>query len=325
MTVGAAAPRRAVMVSVVMPCFNAGPFLAEAVASVLGQSYPHLELIVVDDGSTDGSFEYVAPLAAAMPDRLQLHRQPHQGAFRARNAALARARGDLVAFLDADDYWRSDFLERMVAALRCAGADVAYCGWQNVHEGAPATAPYVPPPYEAGDPVDAFLQSCPWPIHAALTRRSVLESIGRFSERRSSAMDYDLWLRLLGCTQRFVRVPEVMAFYRWHGQAQISSVKWRQVLDAREARRAFIRDHAPLVAHLSPERLRDLTEGTVRREAYGALWRRDAVSARRLFRHMGWAGAFRPRDAGYVVAAMLPLPLYLLLLRCLDRGAQGHV
>lgn len=298
------------LISVIMPCYNARPYLEESVGSVLGQTYPDVELIVVDDGSSDGGIEALQYLAATHEGRMRIFSQNRMGPYPARNHGLRHARGELIAFLDADDTWRPECLKRLHTALQESGADLAYCGWQNFGDGAPGVEPYVPPAYEAGDPVAEFLRSCPWPIHAALIRKPVIDAVGGFSDRRFSSMDYDLWLRILAHTRRMVRVPEVMAFYRWHTGGQVSSVKWRQVLDALAAQTDFIERNPELVSHLSKDCLNDLTEGKVLRQAYRAVWGRDVASAHKLFRHVAAAGAFRVSDLRHVVAALLPMPLY---------------
>lgn len=306
------------LVSVVMPCYNAASFVKEAVDCALGQTYREVQLVVVDDGSDDGSVDVLRQLQADNPARMRLLNQHRKGPYPARNLGLRHATGDLIAFLDADDRWRPDFLEQMHAALTAHKADLAYCGWQNFGEGAPGVEPYVPPAYEEADPVAAFLRTCPWPIHAVLLRRPIIDALGGFSEERFSSMDYDLWLRILGQTRRMVRVPEVMAFYRWHTQGQVSSVKWRQVLDALEAQRGFIRDHPGLVAHLPHERLQDLTEGQVLRQAYRAIWKRDLASSQHLFRHVARARSFKWRDLPQVASACLPTALYAWLIALRD-------
>jgi glycosyltransferase involved in cell wall biosynthesis len=306
------------VVSVVMPCFNAGPYVAQAVGSVLGQSLEGVELIVVDDGSTDQSPAVLAELAAAHPDRMRVLHTERVGPYPARNLGLQQVRGEFVAFLDADDWWLPRTLERLHTTLVANGADLSYCGWQNVGEGI-ESKPHVPPAYEADDPVAHFVRSCPWPIHAALLRRDLVDRLGGFSERRFASMDYDFWLRALGLTRRIVRVPEVLAFYRWHNAGQISSVKWRQVLDALDAQQHFVRQHPELVAHLPPSQLKDLTEGQVLRRAYQAFWKRDLVSAQKLFRHAAVSGAYGLRDLRHVATALLPLPLYRSLTQLADR------
>ena len=306
-------------VSVIMPCYNAAPFVAQAVSSVMGQTYGNVELIVVDDGSTDGSIDLLQQSAEANPGRICVFNQNQQGPYPARNHALRHATGEFVAFLDADDYWTPDCLEKLHTALIAQQADIAYCGWQNVGEDI-QFEPYIPPAYEDEDPVAHFLRSCPWPIHAALVRRELVDRLGGFSERRFSSMDFDFWLRALSLTRKITRVPEVMAYYRWHGQGQVSAVKWRQVLDALAAQQDFIRANSDLVAHLPRERIQDLTEGHVLRQAYRAFWKRDLVSAQKLFRHVAAANHFAFRDLRHIVSALLPMPIYRWIVGISDRG-----
>ncbi len=293
-------------ISVIMPCYNAASFVEEAVNCVMGQTYPDVELIVVDDGSTDGSVDILQQLAAQHPSRLALLFQDRMGPYPARNLGLEHAHGGRVAFLDADDYWTPDCLEKLCAAMDGQQADIAYCGWQNVGTGAPGTEPYIPPDFSLLDTAAEFLRSCPWPIHAALVRREAIDAVKGFSERRFSAMDYDLWLRLYAHTQKIVRVPEVMAFYRWHDKGQISKTKWKQVLDALQVRRDFVAHHAERVAHLPRERVIELSDGFLLREAYRAYWHRNLADAHKLFRRAFVQGVWKAGDLKYILPALLP-------------------
>lgn len=306
------------LISVVMPCYNAAPYVEEAVASVMGQSYGNVELIVVDDGSSDDSAALVQGLAEQHPGRIHLLHTSRLGPYPARNLGLRHCHGGFVAFLDADDWWLPETLEKLYGALTDGGADLAYCGWQNVGDGI-QSEPYVPPEYETADAVAAFVRTCPWPIHAALVTKKLVDRLGGFSERRFSSMDYDFWLRALALTRRIKRVPEVLAFYRWHDKGQVSAVKWRQVLDALAAQKDFISANPTLVRHLPYARLRDLTEGQVLRQAYRAFWKRDLVSAQKLFRHAASQFAFSLKDMRHIAVALLPLPFYRWVVRLADR------
>ena len=265
---------------------------------------------MVDDGSSDASPDIVRKLADNYPDRIRLEHLEHSGPYPARNTGLDKARGDYIAFLDADDWWREDCLQNLYAGLQESGADLAYCGWQNVGDHALGTEPYTPPAYEAGDTVEAFLRSCPWPIHAALVRRSVLESVGGFSERYFSSMDYDLWLRILAHTSAIVRVPEVMAYYRWHGSGQISATRWKQVMDAVQVRRDFVRDNPRMVKHLPKEALDKLVDGQLLSAAYRTFWNRDLGNAQKLFRAAFTTRAWHVRDLKYLLPALLPARVF---------------
>ncbi len=309
------------LISVIMPCFNSEAFVEASVRSALTQEGVDVELIAIDDGSTDGTLEILERLAREHAGRMTVACLPHRGPFPARNEGLRKASGDLVAFLDADDYWAVDALRRLKQAIEAADAELAYCGWQNVGPAAPSTTPYVPPDYLASDPVAAFLQSCPWPIHAALTRRAAITAVGGFSERAFSAMDYDLWLRLLAHTRRFVRVPEVLAFYRWHGKGQISAIKGRQVIDAWEAKRAFVAAHPELVSHLGRRRIRELVNGSLHVAALQAHWRGDPATAQQLFRKIVRARDVRLREARHALASLLPAPIFRSLQR--DPGGEA--
>jgi len=307
-------------ISVVMPCFNAEIYIAEAIESVLGQTYRDVELIVVEDGSRDSTPHIVKKYGS----RILALTGEGKGPYPARNRGIAAASGEFLAFLDADDYWDARCLQELHEALMQKEADLAYCGWQNVGSYPGGREPYVPHDYMAGDPVLEFLQSCPWPIHAALTRRAVIDGIGGFSERRHSAMDYDLWLRVLGATRRMVRVPKVLAFYRWHEHGQISSNKWPQVLDAREARAAFAARQPHLIAATGAQ-VRSLVNEPVCVEARNALWRNDLCSAQKLFRASLLLGAVHWKDAKYIVASLFPSAIFQRLVRLVREAGRRPV
>jgi glycosyltransferase involved in cell wall biosynthesis len=310
------------LITVIMPCYNAALYVQEAITSVLHQTHPHTEIIVIDDGSDDGSPDVIRSLAEAYPDRVILKQQNRQGPYPARNLGLCHTRGEFVAFLDADDWWREDCLEKLLTALQKDKADLAYCGWQNVGKHAPDTEPYIPPEYEKLDPVAAFLRGCPWPIHAALVRRSVLREVKGFSERCYSSMDYDIWLRILGHTRNITRVPEVLAFYRWHGSGQISATKWRQVLDAVQVRQDFVRNYPELINHLSAETMYELVNGQLLKEAYRAYWRNDLANAQKLFRAALARRTWHAKDLKYLLPSLLPTGLFqrLVALSSILRG-----
>jgi glycosyltransferase involved in cell wall biosynthesis len=311
-------PRRG-LISVIMPCYNAAPYLRQAIESVLGQTHRDVELIFVDDGSDDGSLDIAADFAESRAGRMTLLRTNRQGPYPARNVGLSRAKGEFIAFLDADDYWTPDFLEKLLAALLAGDAAVAYCGWQNIGATDRTNEPYVPPDYQQGDKLAMLLRAAsPWPIHAALVRRSIVDTLGGFDTSLATCMDYDLWLRI-GAAHPIVRVPEVLAFYRFHTGGQITSKQWRQAENVWLVKKKFVDASPDLVRRFSRSQLRELIDGALLRRGYDCYWRRDLVSARRIFRTSLRAGGWRLRDLKYLLPALLPEGPYLNLVALAER------
>jgi len=313
------------LISVVMPCRNAAPYVEEAVASVLGQSYPRVELVVVDDGSTDGSTEILQRLASEYPERITLILQIRDGPFAARNRALAHANGNYIAFLDADDTWQPDALARLHDALETQPADIAYCGWQAVGVAATDTQPNIPPELDAGEAILRFLRQTPWPINSVLIRRPLVDELRGFSERAPTAMDLDLWLRMLARQPRLARVPEVLAFQRQHLRRNTHIPQWRQVFDAVAVRRDFVRHHPESVARLTHAHLNELIYDPLLREAYRCHWRNDTESARRLFRRAFRKADWKAGDLKHLVASLLPAPLYRNLVDFVTRRRSARI
>ncbi len=116
------------LVSCIVPAYNSEPYLAEALDSIHAQTHRSLDVIVVDDGSTDGT----ATVAASYGDSITLVRQPNRGVASARNAGLRRARGEFVAYLDADDLWHPEKLARQLARFReRPGIDLCVSYFEN--------------------------------------------------------------------------------------------------------------------------------------------------------------------------------------------------
>lgn len=132
------------LVSVVMPCFDSEPYVRAAVCSVLAQTHADLELIVVDDASTDASADVVAELAREDDRVTLLQRRRNGGAACARNDALGRVRGEYVAFLDSDDLWLPHKLERQLRFAEVVGQPLTYTSYYR-HDEVPGADPQVPP------------------------------------------------------------------------------------------------------------------------------------------------------------------------------------
>ncbi|WP_020160647.1 glycosyltransferase family 2 protein [Methylobacter marinus] len=300
------------LISVVMPCFNAEKHLAASLASVFRQSYDNLELIVVNDGSTDGSWSLLQSIG---DPRLRVLDQANAGVCRARNQGIKAAKGELIAFLDADDTWHAECLEKLYQALCAApSAALAYCGWQNIGLPGGQGEPYVPPDYETADKLALLFENCCWPIHACLSKKALIFEAGLFDESLVTSEDFLLWLKI-GTRYPIQRVPEVLAFYHFHDGLQATRNKERAALNHWNAQRVFLDRHPLAADKLGARRIRRLMHGELLRRGFECYWKRDIRSARIIFRKVMRHGYGSIRDWKYMLPSLLPLPLHQTLLQ----------
>ena len=184
-------------ISVIMPAYNVGPFIGVALHSVLVQSLPDWELLVVDDGSTDGT----ADIVAAFPDpRIRLIRQENAGVSAARGRAMAAACGGAMLFLDADDWLAPDALARLSAALGGAPRAVAACGpaVPMAESARPGDAPLrAPRPCPGGDLLETLLVRNLFANGGqVLVRREAIAATGSFRTELRYGEDWEYWTRL---------------------------------------------------------------------------------------------------------------------------------
>ncbi|WP_133412049.1 glycosyltransferase family 2 protein [Vallicoccus soli] len=192
------------LVSVVMPVRDRAGTVGAAVASVLAQTLRDWELVVVDDGSTDGS-AHAAGRAAAGDGRVRVVRRAAGGVGAARNAGLALCRGTWVAWLDSDNAWRPEHLRACLAALVATGARAAYDDLAQ-HDGGRTT-------YRALDAgLDHLLAQNHVDLNVLVAERALVEEVGGFDTSLRRAVDYDLVLHLAR-RARIVHVPVVGADY----------------------------------------------------------------------------------------------------------------
>ncbi len=306
------------LISVVLACRDDEATVETTVECALGQTWPQLQIVAVDDGSADATPEILRACAMRHPERMRLLHLGRAGRYAARNHGLAHADGNYIAFLEPGQRWHPEALNRLHAALEDAAADIAYCGWQQ-DEAIVASAAEIPLEFDAAGAITHALQHGPWPLNCALVRRQLIDAARGFSERAPTAMDYDLWLRLFAAEPKLVRVPEALAFHSGVSSDERTAPRWRQVFDACAVRRDFTRQHMQRFARLAPGQRRALIRGPLVREAYRCHWRGDGESARRLFRRALRAGGWQAGDLKHLIASLLPAPLYRMLVDAVAR------
>lgn len=259
-------------ISVVIPVYNRRDAVGDAVRSALAQTLPPLEVLVIDDGSTDGS----ADAAAGLGEPVRVLRTPNRGPSAARNTGITASRGQLIGFLDSDDVWRPQCLERLAETLQAERADMVFgdaaieiCGEAEVPSFLRQRMAFAVLGSRAGRVPDCFamlLLENFIPTSTVMVRREALVRAGMFDESLRSVEDRDLWLRVAR-NGVVAYVPEVVATARRdrHGLSEdqvLASASRIRVLSRyisdpvlsghyrRRARAALSEHHTDLAYHL---------------------------------------------------------------------------
>ena len=207
------------LVSVIVPCYNIAPFVAETIRSVIAQTYQHWELILIDDGSKDNLAEAVQPFLKDA--RIQFHVRKNQGVSAARNNGIALAKGDFIAFLDSDDVWLPEKLHRQLEIFHTY-PDVGICGTGYVEiDRASQIGTQVADRQDfhgqASVPLVSGVLSIP--LSSGIVRKNVCERIKSeqgylFDESITSlSEDFDFWLRCSAYVP-FYKIGEPLVQYR---------------------------------------------------------------------------------------------------------------
>jgi glycosyltransferase involved in cell wall biosynthesis len=206
------------LVSIIIPLYNAEQYIGETIRSVLGQTYKNFEIIVVNDGSTDKSEEVVKAIAKS-DGRITLLTIPNSARPSVpRNYGISKARGQFIAFLDADDIWMRDKLENQIGVL----VDDESIGLISSRAEQFGTTSFFSKSYGLLplNPVltlDSMLRKNSIPCSTVVLRRNVLDICGTFDEDPNliAVEDYDLWLRVLSRSKGYM-VPNILVRYRVH-------------------------------------------------------------------------------------------------------------
>lgn len=208
------------LVSIIVPCRDAAPWLPQTLDSVRAQTHRPLEIVAIDDGSTDATAEVLRRFAATEPGLLRVLAGPRRGAAAARNAGWRAARGDFVKFLDADDLLSPETVAVQVRALASRPRHLAHAAWARFHAD-PAEARFTPRPgwHDSDEPLAWLCET--WedtqPMYQCgmfLIPRPVLEQAGGWDERLSLIDDFEFFTRLILASAGIVHTPDARLFYR---------------------------------------------------------------------------------------------------------------
>ncbi|MCE7054130.1 glycosyltransferase family 2 protein [Algoriphagus sp. AGSA1] len=219
------------LVSIIIPVYNKASFIKETLESALGQTYPNTEIILVDDGSTDGSFDILKDYYKNYPDKIILIDQESQGVSVATNKGIQAAKGEYIQFLDADDLLSSNKIVNQLALLEGQSESViATCEWRMFQDDSNQfySIPYdVFQGFESG--MDLLLRF--WnhqemmAISSYLTHRSLIEKAGPWNEFLTINQDGEFFARVLMHAGQVLYEPKGKVFYRTPGESNVSQQK----------------------------------------------------------------------------------------------------
>lgn len=216
------------LVSIIIPCYNATRFLRYALDSALAQTYDALEIVVVNDGSTDDFETAIAPYRADA--RVKIVSQENRGLSAARNRGIHEARGEYLKFLDADDWLRRDAISKQRATFETQPElGFVYCDVQHADaQGKPLDDYSVAKTRRVlnGDILPSLLVGGYFTPNTVLVPRRVLDRVGLFDETLTAREDYELWMRIVCEGYAAYFVPEKLAYYRRHESNMTNDAAW---------------------------------------------------------------------------------------------------
>lgn len=203
-------------VSVIMPAYNVAPYISETLDSIFAQTFPDYEVIVINDGSPD-TVELERVLEPYL-NRIVYLKQENRGAGSARNAGLRRARGEFVAFLDADDLWLPDYLSEQLAFMRSDDYDLVYADALLFGRSplAGRTFMQIAPSNGAVTFQSLINGQCNIITSGVLARRRPILEVGLFDEQLRNSQDFELWVRLVRHGARLNYQRKLLLHYRYH-------------------------------------------------------------------------------------------------------------
>ncbi|MDB9376117.1 glycosyltransferase [Nodularia sphaerocarpa] len=209
------------LVSVIIACFNADKWLREAIDSCLQQTYSNIEIIVIDDGSTDNTLEIIK----SYENKIIWQHLPHQGGNHARNRGFDLSRGEYIQYLDADDYILPEKIERQVKFLEERKADVVYGDWRYQHHlsNGSILLDNIQISQSQTDVLASLLANWWVALAALLYKRTAVENSGGWDETLKAAQDRDFFISVVMNKATVVYQPGCYSIYRKYGSVTVSS------------------------------------------------------------------------------------------------------
>ena len=218
------------LVSVIIPCFNVEKWVGEAIDSCLKQTYPHIEIIVIDDCSTDKSVEIIKSYG----DKIIWESLPeNKGGCYARNRGFALSKGEYIQFLDADDFILPDKIERQINFLEKTGADAVYGDWrfQGHQSNGVILLDKIENPGKQKDILQSLIENWWTAVASLLYKRAIVEKSGGWDENFLAAQDRDFFISVIMAGAKVVYQPGCYSIYRRYGNVTVSTISKQRWLE----------------------------------------------------------------------------------------------
>jgi glycosyltransferase involved in cell wall biosynthesis len=231
-------------ISAVVTAYNCAAFIAEAIDSILAQTRPVDEIVVIDDGSTDETAQVVASYATS---GVRYVRQENQGAGAARNRGIQETKGELIAFLDGDDIWLPDKIAKQLDYLTKHPDVVLVSGyqwWWDVGKNERKIKPYGLPPH-TDIAQEILVQNVVGNPSMVLMRRWIIDKVGLFNPGLRWGQDWEFWIRMVASEAKIGFIPEPVIIYRWHRSNLSHDRQWERLACFFGISRQSIRSYKP--------------------------------------------------------------------------------
>jgi len=238
------------LISVILTTYNYASYLPLALTSVLNQSFINYEIIIVDDGSTDGTVGVLAPYLDSNNPLIKYIKQPNLGQAAAKNRGIVESRGQFIAFLDADDLWKQDKLEKQMELFSNAKTGVVYSEMQSIdYQGKQIKSDirnkYLRP--MSGIVTASLIIDNIIPFSSTVIKKECFARVGMFDESLGMSIDWDLWLRI-SVHYEFAYVAEPLLYYRIGHVGQMSKNQRVRHRASDIIMEKFIREHPHLLS-----------------------------------------------------------------------------
>ena len=301
-------------VSILIPCYNAEGWVAQAIQSAIDQTYGNKEVIVVDDGSSDRSLEIIKSFG----DRIRWETQPNQGGNITRNRLLEISTGEWLQYLDADDYLQPDKVGKQVEFLtQHPHVDIIYSpNIYEYHDGNGSRQEILPIP----EPHDPWILLARWFLpqtNSPLWRKQAILDVGKWKVEQPCCQEHELYLRLLMANKQFEYYPEAGSVYRQWSEETLCKRNKPETQRQRLAIKDRLEEHLKATNKLTQERLNAINQA--RFECARMIWLSDRQWARELIAKIG------STEINFVPSGAAAPKFYQLIYRLFGFAMAEHI